>query len=178
MQSQTTTYDGDDDDEWMGALREEPVVSTNSLPLDHQGLCKSIGEPSCGEKSSPAKRSSYNKTVKTSEKRKNGVQTYRTSYDVAAANRAREHLNIVERQRRFVLAQAMDKLRDQLPYQCEDERRKLSKLEILRGAKEFVNRLRQEEGALLDEKAQLKEKQKQLVKRLKTLTQNSNDITN
>ena len=54
------------------------------------------------------------------------------------------------------------------PLQNEEERRKLSKLEILRGAKEFVNRLRLQEVALADEKAQLKEKQKASEERLCT----------
>lgn len=98
------------------------------------------------------------------------MQVPRTAIDVAAANKAREHLNIVERQRRFVLGQAMDKLRDELPYQCEDERRKLSKLEILRGAKEFINRLRLQDVALEDERAKLKQKQKALMKRLNSLS--------
>jgi len=157
----------------------EQVVSTSALPLDHQGLCKSIGEPIRMEKSSPNKRSSKSKTVKDIGKDRNS-RTLRAPFDSEAANKAREHLNIVERQRRFVLSQAMDKLRDELPYQCEDERRKLSKLEILRGAKDYINQLRVQEVALADEKTLLKEKQKALVRRMKFLSQqnknNGNDV--
>jgi len=153
---------------------EVPLVSTSSLPLDHQGLCKPMEDPELSQSGSfikftSTKSSSLKSRTTRSERDRNNVQVSRSPLDVAAANRAREHLNIVERQRRFVLAQAMDKLRDELPYQSEDERRKLSKLEILRGAKEFIYSLRQQEVALQDEKAELSRKQKTLVKRLNSL---------
>merc|ERR1719383_1459052 len=165
------------DDGWEeeNGCKDEPVVSTSALPLDHQGLCKSIGEPTWKERTSIHKKFSKPKTVKNSDKERSSFQNSRLPLDAAVANKAREHLNIVERQRRFVLSQAMDKLRDELPYQSEDERRKLSKLEILRGAKEYINRLRLQDVALVDEKALLKEKQKQLVRRLKALSQNNNN---
>lgn len=149
---------------------EEPVVSTSSMPLDHQGLCKPIDDRCWNQNQKGPQSNSFSKSTVKTQKEKNSVQISREPEDVAAAIKAREHLNIVERQRRFVLAQAMDKLRDELPYQCDDERRKLSKLEILRGAKEFINRLRLQEVALEEEKAELKQKQKALVKRFNFLS--------
>jgi len=151
----------------------------DSLPPDHQGLCKSIGEPETNRvKEVDHMKAKTNRDVDYMKAKRalhfNAPQENLLEIgdtppsDSPNSSKARAHLNVIERQRRFVLSQAMAHLRNHLPVdKDEDERKKLSKLEILRGATDFIFKLRAEEAALAEDKNRLKEEQQKLMKKLK-----------